>query len=472
MSPSNTTPLRSSHRSGARGRHVRSGQAGGCRDRRHPRRWRSTAVISWHRPGLTWTDPADVAALRDGSRHATRPRHAGFPIARGRRVGTVRGLAHWLPAHRDVVRRAGSAMLAVVDVADGSFVDLHRHTLPAPYQRSHRGRSAPGSGRVRGLVCRPDMRGRTACSSSAAEPTSPRIKPALEAATSLTRHVARGAGHGAGPRGRAGVGECAAVRVRRQPRWHGRLIRAPVRSAPCAQPGLPRRRTRMPTRAGSPGVRRPRPTTTRPGDPGACPCCSWVALAAAIISAIAVGSVMVGLTSDVRPEAASQPPAPRGDPQRRQLDAGGAPALGRRSAGGAARGGGSAPHHNEGGASATVASRTDPPRSGAAGPRTAGSPEAGRTGSVAAGCGARTRSPARGSRRSRAAADDDIPARPDSRDPDSDPRTGAAARAAGVLRRWRIVPSERTLGSIGTNCEEVAWGNTVLSDLIPKIWIE
>jgi hypothetical protein len=80
--------------------------------------------------GVTWTDPAAVAALRDalairdvGSVMLVSPLLAAAALAQ--RVGSAVGYAHiamLFVEHK-------SATLAIVDVADGSIVDLHRQTL-------------------------------------------------------------------------------------------------------------------------------------------------------------------------------------------------------------------------------------------------------------------------------------------------------------------------------------------------------
>lgn len=80
--------------------------------------------------GVTWTDPAAVAALREalavrdvGSVMLVSPLLAAAALAQ--RVGSSVGYVHiamLFVEHK-------SATLAIVDVADGSIVDLHRQTL-------------------------------------------------------------------------------------------------------------------------------------------------------------------------------------------------------------------------------------------------------------------------------------------------------------------------------------------------------
>jgi hypothetical protein len=80
--------------------------------------------------GLTWTNPADVAALRDelaardaGSVMLVSPLLAAAALAQT--VGHALGYQHIAMLFVE----AGSATLAVVDIADGSIVDLHRQPL-------------------------------------------------------------------------------------------------------------------------------------------------------------------------------------------------------------------------------------------------------------------------------------------------------------------------------------------------------
>ena len=81
--------------------------------------------------GLTWTNPTDVGALRDelaardvGSVMLVSPLLAAAALAQT--VGHALGYQHIAMLFVEV----GSATLAVVDIADGSIVDLHRQPLP------------------------------------------------------------------------------------------------------------------------------------------------------------------------------------------------------------------------------------------------------------------------------------------------------------------------------------------------------
>jgi hypothetical protein len=128
--------------------------------------------------GVTWTDPGGVAALREaisvrevGRVMLVSPLLAAAALAQ--RVGLSVGYAHIAMLFVEPT----SATLAIVDVADGSIVDLHRQTL--------------GDVRVAGelavMVADLGMRGRRAdgvflvgCGTDVVP-----IKPALEAATAL-----------------------------------------------------------------------------------------------------------------------------------------------------------------------------------------------------------------------------------------------------------------------------------------------
>ena len=83
--------------------------------------------------GVTWTDPAQVGPLREamsahdvGSVMLVAPLLAAAALAQA--IGQSIGYEHiaMLFVERD------SATLAVVDVGDGSIVDLHRHQLAGP----------------------------------------------------------------------------------------------------------------------------------------------------------------------------------------------------------------------------------------------------------------------------------------------------------------------------------------------------
>ena len=66
----------------------------------------------------------------------------------------------------------------------------------------------------------------------------------------------------------------------------------------------------------------------------------------------------------------------------------------------------------------------------------------------------------------------DVPAFPVRHGADSHHPAAAAGAPAGAVRTWRTTATARTLGSDGMSGEEVAWANTVRSDLIPTSSIE
>ncbi|MCV7149576.1 DUF7159 family protein [Mycobacterium riyadhense] len=125
--------------------------------------------------GVTWTDPAGVAALRAelaardiGSVMLVSPLLAAAALAHT--IGVALDYRHIAMLFVE----AGSATLAVVDVADGSIVDLHRQSFEAVHELATMvaGLDAPGS-RSDGVFvigCGVDIVG---------------IKSLLEAATSL-----------------------------------------------------------------------------------------------------------------------------------------------------------------------------------------------------------------------------------------------------------------------------------------------
>lgn len=128
--------------------------------------------------GVTWTDPTEVAALRlelaardVGSVMLVSPLLAAAALAQT--VGAALDYEHIAMLFVE----AGSATLAVVEIADGSIVDLHRQSvgdqsLAAGLVTMVAGLDAPGS-RADGVFligCGVDIVG---------------VKPALEAATSL-----------------------------------------------------------------------------------------------------------------------------------------------------------------------------------------------------------------------------------------------------------------------------------------------
>src|SRR5208283_1751441 len=135
--------------------------------------------------GVTWTDPAEVGALRDaiachdvGSVMLVSPLLAAAALAQT--VGCALGYEHIAMLFVE----AESATLAVVDAADGSIVDLHRQQLAnARHGASQAARAAELATMVAGL----DTRGSRAdgvfligCGTVIVP-----IKLALEAATAL-----------------------------------------------------------------------------------------------------------------------------------------------------------------------------------------------------------------------------------------------------------------------------------------------
>jgi hypothetical protein len=132
--------------------------------------------------GVTWTDPGEVAALRAelaardvGSVMLVSPLLAAAALAQT--VGSALDYEHIAMLFLEV----DSATLAVVDVADGSIVDLHRHSMKdasvaAELVTMVAGLDAPSS-RADGVFV-------VGCGVDIVE-----IKPALEAATSLVVSV-------------------------------------------------------------------------------------------------------------------------------------------------------------------------------------------------------------------------------------------------------------------------------------------
>lgn len=151
--------------------------------------------------GVTWTDPAGVAALREeladrdvGSVMLVSPLLAAAALAQT--VGHAIGYEHIAMLFVE----PGNATLAVVEVADGSMVDLHRQPLENARQGAAQGAIAA---ELALMVAGLDARGSPAdgvfligCGTDIVS-----IKPALEAATSLDvtapeepdRALARGA---------------------------------------------------------------------------------------------------------------------------------------------------------------------------------------------------------------------------------------------------------------------------------------
>ncbi|AKN15418.1 hypothetical protein MHAE_13108 [Mycobacterium haemophilum DSM 44634] len=138
--------------------------------------------------GVTWTDPGELAALRDelaardvGSVMLVSPLLAAAALAQT--VGAAIGYQHIATLFVE----PDNATLAVVDVADGSIVDLHRQ----PLKNAHQARDGPCPGAVAAelmaMVAGLDAPGSRAdgvfiigCGADIVA-----IKPGLEAATSL-----------------------------------------------------------------------------------------------------------------------------------------------------------------------------------------------------------------------------------------------------------------------------------------------
>ena len=135
--------------------------------------------------GVTWTDPAESAALRDalascdlGGVMLVSPLLAAAALTQA--VGDALGYEHIAMLFVE----PESATLAVVEVADGSIVDLHRrHLERAPEGAAHGVIAAELAAMVAGLDARgswPDGVFLIGCGTDIVS-----IKPALEAATSL-----------------------------------------------------------------------------------------------------------------------------------------------------------------------------------------------------------------------------------------------------------------------------------------------
>ena len=152
---------------------------------------REGAVHSGHQvtsTGVTWTDPAGVAALRDelairdvGSVMLVSPLLAAAALAQT--VGFSIGYEHIAMLFVE----PENATLAVVDVADGSIVDLHRQPLEVRQGASQRASQGAIAAQLATMVVGLDARGSRAdgvfligCGTDIVS-----IKPALEAVTSL-----------------------------------------------------------------------------------------------------------------------------------------------------------------------------------------------------------------------------------------------------------------------------------------------
>src|SRR5262249_55456211 len=135
--------------------------------------------------GVTWTDPAEVAALRDalssrdfGGVMMVSPLLAAAALAQA--AGDAVGYEHIAM----LFVQPDSATLAVVEVADGSIVDLHRRHLESARQGGSQGAVAA---ELAAMVASLDARGPwpdgvflVGCGTDIVS-----IKPALEAAISL-----------------------------------------------------------------------------------------------------------------------------------------------------------------------------------------------------------------------------------------------------------------------------------------------
>jgi hypothetical protein len=152
---------------------------------------REGAVDSGHQvtsTGVTWTDPAGVAVLRDalavrdvGSVMLVSPLLAAAALAQT--VGFSIGYEHIAMLFVE----PKNATLAVVDVADGSIVDLYRQPLEIRHGASQRASQGAIAARLATMVVGLDARGSWAdgvfligCGTDIVS-----IKPALEAVTSL-----------------------------------------------------------------------------------------------------------------------------------------------------------------------------------------------------------------------------------------------------------------------------------------------
>jgi hypothetical protein len=138
--------------------------------------------------GVTWTDPAGVGALRDelavrdvGSVMLVSPLLAGAALAQtvGSAIGYERIAMLFVEPK--------NATLAVVEVADGSIVELHRQPLEAGQGASPRAVTGAIAAQLATMVAGLDARGSRAdgvfligCGADIVS-----IKPALEAVTSL-----------------------------------------------------------------------------------------------------------------------------------------------------------------------------------------------------------------------------------------------------------------------------------------------
>ncbi len=131
--------------------------------------------------GVTWTDPANVGALRDAmARHGMGSVMLVSPLLAAAALAQTVGYALDYEHIAMLFVEPASATLAVVDVTDGSIVDLHRQQLANPGQ-------GPLAGELASMVAGLTARGSSAngvflvgCGADIAA-----VKPALEAATPL-----------------------------------------------------------------------------------------------------------------------------------------------------------------------------------------------------------------------------------------------------------------------------------------------
>jgi hypothetical protein len=268
--------------------------------------------------GVTWTDatdstdPAIVATLRDRlAAHGLGGVTLVSPVLAAAALAQSVGSAAGYERVAMLLVEPASALLAVVDVADGSFVDQRRRALASAVigggnQRSQRRVAAELGAMVAGLDARPWQADGVlviGCGADAA-----RIKPALEAATSLTVSVveepdmalARGAALAAAhaPLFASSTAELA---------WALDAGTGEVNSTALTPTYLDfGAKNDLRGKALAAGARTP---------------VVLVASAVAAVSAITVGGLLVGPTSNVRPEAASHPPAPASPPAARSMPA-------------------------------------------------------------------------------------------------------------------------------------------------------
>lgn len=145
---------------------------------------REGAVEAGHRltsAGVTWTDPAAATALRE----ELTARDIGnvmlvSPLLAAAALTQTVGSALYYPYIAMLFVEADTATLAVVDVADGSIVDLHRQ----PLGRAERDRCAELAAMVAELRA-PTSRAKGVFVVGCGVDIVP-LKPALEAATALT----------------------------------------------------------------------------------------------------------------------------------------------------------------------------------------------------------------------------------------------------------------------------------------------